>query len=93
MRCSGSSTEPAGRDSSSSRPRDDEDRVEGSAYEVRIALAALIDALSVLPTLDPKSAEYADTLEVALRQARQLGPAVDRLLAAAATFPPRSHVT
>jgi hypothetical protein len=58
--------------------------VETSAYEVRIALAALIDELSVLPTLDPKSPDFADTLEVALRQARQLGHAVDKLLAAAA---------
>jgi len=58
--------------------------VETSAYEVRIALAALIDELSILPTLDPKSPDFAETLEVALRQARQLGHAVDNLLAAAA---------
>ena len=61
--------------------------METSAYQVRIELAALIDALWVLPTLDPASAEYSETLEVALRQARQLGHAVDRLLAAAGRSP------
>jgi len=65
--------------------------VETSAYEVRIALAALIDELSVLPTLEPKSPEFAETLELALRQARQLGHAVDNLLTAAANRPTRSR--
>ena len=67
--------------------------MDASAYEVRIALAELIDALSVLPTLNPKSADYAETLEVALRRARQLGHAVDRLLVAAAALPARSRLT
>lgn len=58
--------------------------METSAYEVRIALAALIDALSILPTLDPGTSDYEETLEVALRQARHLGHAVDRVLAVAA---------
>lgn len=65
--------------------------MDTSAYEVRIALAALIDELSVLPTLNPESAEFADTLELALRQARQLGHAVDNLLAAAAAFSTRAR--
>lgn len=60
--------------------------MDTSAYEVRIALAALIDELSVLPTLDPKAPEFAETLEVALRQARQLGHAVDNLLAVVAAY-------
>ena len=65
--------------------------MDTSAYEVRIALAALIDELSVLPTLNPKSPDFAETLEVALRQARQLGHAVDNLLAAAAAHSTRGR--
>jgi hypothetical protein len=53
------------------------------AYEVRTALAALIDGLSTLPMLDPASSEYEDALELALRRARRLGVTVERVLSLA----------